>query len=280
MTIAVTGATGQLGRLVIDGLQDVVGGGDLVAVVRNRDRASDLGVTARVAPYEDVDALRAAFAGVETVVFVSGSEAGARVAQHTNVVRAAEQAGVARVIYTSAPRATDTTLLLAPEHKATEELLRGSSLAWTMLRNNWYHENYAGTLQTAVETGEVVSAAGDGRVASAARADYAAAAVVVASTDGHEGKVYELGGDTAWDFAEFTEAAAEALGRPLTYRAITPQELDARLTEAGLDAGTRGFVVGLDRNIAEGTLAEVSGDLSRLIGRPTTTLVDGLRALV
>jgi NAD(P)H dehydrogenase (quinone) len=280
MTIAVTGATGQLGRLVIDGLQDVVGGGDLVAVVRNRDRASDLGVTARVAPYEDVDALRAAFAGVETVVFVSGSEAGARVAQHTNVVRAAEQAGVARVVYTSAPRATDTTLLLAPEHKATEELLRGSSLAWTMLRNNWYHENYAGTLQTAVETGEVVSAAGDGRVASAARADYAAAAVVVASTDGHEGKVYELGGDTAWDFAEFTEAAAEALGRPLTYRAITPQELDARLTEAGLDAGTRGFVVGLDRNIAEGTLAEVSGDLSRLIGRPTTTLVDGLRALV
>jgi NAD(P)H dehydrogenase (quinone) len=280
MTIAVTGATGQLGRLVIDGLQDVVGGGDLVAVVRDRDRASDLGVTARMAPYEDVDALRAAFAGVETVVFVSGSEAGARVAQHTNVVRAAEQAGVARVVYTSAPRATDTTLLLAPEHKATEELLRGSSLAWTMLRNNWYHENYAGTLQTAAETGEVVSAAGDGRVASAARADYAAAAVVVASTDGHEGKVYELGGDTAWDFAEFTEAAAEALGRPLTYRAITPEELDARLVDAGLDAGTRGFVVGLDRNIAEGTLAEVSGDLGRLIGRPTTTLVDGLRALV
>jgi NAD(P)H dehydrogenase (quinone) len=280
MTIAVTGATGQLGRLVIDGLQDVVGGGDIVAVVRDRERAADLGVAVRVAPYEDAAALRTAFEAVETLVFVSGSEAGARVAQHTNVVRAAEQAGVSRVIYTSAPRATDTTLLLAPEHKATEELLRGSNLAWTMLRNNWYHENYAGTLQTAAQTGEVVSAAGGGRVASAARADYAAAAVAVATTEGHEGRVYELGGDTAWDFAEFTEAAGEALGQPLTYRAVSPEELEARLAEAGLDAGTRGFVVGLDRNIAEGTLAEVTGDLSRLIGQPTTPLVDGLRALV
>ena len=280
MTIAVTGATGQLGRLVIDGLRDVVPGGDVVAVARDKDRASDLGVTVRVAAYEDPDALLAAFEGVDTLVFISGSEAGARMTQHTNVVQAARQAGVGHVLYTSAPRADDTTLLLAPEHKATEELLRESGLAWTILRNNWYHENYLSTLQTAAQTGEIVSAAGDGRVASASRADYAAAAVAVATTEGHEGKVYELGGDTAWDFAEFTEAAGAALGRPLTYRPVSPDELDARLAEAGLDAGTRGFVVGLDRNIAEGTLAEVTGDLSRLTGRPTTPLVDGLGALV
>ena len=279
-TVAVTGATGQLGRLVVAGLLEQLPAEQVVAVVRDAAKAADLGATVRVAPYEDVDALTAAFAGVDVVVFVSGSEPGIRVPQHTNVVRAAQAAGVGRVAYTSAPRADSTTLILAPEHKATEELLRSSGLTWTFLRNNWYSENYAQTLQQAAATGEVVSAAGEGRVASASRPDFAAATVVVATTDGHDGAVYELGGDTAWTFAELTEAAGQALGRELTYVPVSPAELDARLTAAGLDEGTRGFLVGLDVNIAEGTLAEVTGDLSRLTGRPTTPLVETLKTLV
>ena len=279
-TVAVTGATGQLGRLVVAGLLERLPAEQVVAVVRDAAKATDLGATVRVAPYEDADALAAAFAGVDVLVFVSGSEPGRRVPQHTNVVRAAQAAGVGRVVYTSAPRADDTTLILAPEHKATEELLRASGLTWTVLRNNWYSENYAQTLQTAAATGEVVSAAGDGRVASASRPDFAEGTVVVATTDGHDDTVYELGGDTAWDFEEFTAAAGEALGRELTYVPVSPAELDARLAQVGLDEATRGFVVGLDINIAEGTLAEVTGDLGRLIGRPTTPLAETLKTLV
>ncbi|MGI3786610.1 MAG: SDR family oxidoreductase [Janthinobacterium lividum] len=280
MSIAVTGATGQLGRLIVAGLVEQVPADQVVAVVRDAQKAGDLGVTVRVAPYEDLEALTAAFDGVDVVVFISGDTPGVRVPQHTNVVRAAAQAGVGRVVYTSAPRAGDTTLILAPEHKVTEELLRESGLTWTFLRNNWYSENYAGTLKTAAATGEVVSAAGDGRVASASRADFAAATVVVATSEGHDNAVYELGGDEAWDFVGFTSAAGAALGRELTYRPVSPEELDAELTAAGLDAGTRGFLVGLDVNIAEGTLAEVTGDLTRLIGRPTTPLVTTLKTLV
>ncbi|MGI3783438.1 MAG: NAD(P)H-binding protein, partial [Janthinobacterium lividum] len=169
MSIAVTGATGQLGRLIVAGLKSTIPVDQVVAVVRDAEKAADLGVTVRVAPYEDVDALAAAFEGVDILVFISGDTPGVRVPQHTNVVRAAQRAGVGRVVYTSAPKAADTTLILAPEHKATEELLRESGLTWTFLRNNWYSENYAGTLTAAAATGEIVSAAGDGRVASASR---------------------------------------------------------------------------------------------------------------
>lgn len=262
---------------MIGGLLGVVPADQVVAVVRDPARAADLGVEVRVAPYEDASALTTAFTGVDTLVFVSGSEAGQRLPQHTNVVEAARAAGVGRVVYTSAPHADTTSLVLAPEHRATEELLRASGLTWTFLRNNWYSENYAGTLQTAARTGEVVSAAGSGRVASASRPDYAAAAVVVATTEGHEGAVYELGGDTAWDFAELAATVGEVLGREVSYRAVSGAELDTILAGAGLDAGTRGFVVALDANIAEGALAEVTGELSRLIGRPTTPLADTLR---
>lgn len=279
MSIAVTGATGQLGRLIVAGLLEHVPAEQVVAVVRDAQKAADLGVPVRVAPYEDAEALAAAFEGVDVLVFVSGDTPGIRVPQHTNVVRAAQQAGVGRVVYTSAPHADETTLAIAPEHKATEQLLRDSGLTWTFLRNNWYHENYAAVLQTAAATGEVVSAAGEGRVASASRADYAAGAVAVATTEGHDDTVYELGGDEAWDFAEFTRAAATALGRDLTYVPVTPEELEARLTAAGLDEGTRGFLVRMDADIADGTLAEVTGELSRLIGRATTPLVTTLRAL-
>ena len=279
-TIAVTGATGQLGRLVVDGLIETVPTDRVVAVVRDEHKATRLHVPTRVAAYEDLDALTIAFDGVDVLVFVSANVPGIRVPLHTNVVRAAQQAGVDRVVYTSAPHADDTTLIIAPEHRATEELLRGSGLTWTFLRNNWYSENFAGLLHEAAATGAVVSAAGDGRVASASRPDFAAAAVTVATSTGHGRTVYELGGDTAWNFAEFTQVASQALGQPLVYRPVTSTELDAELTRAGVDDGTRGFRGGMDISFAEGTLSEINGQLSRLIGRPTTPLIDTFQSLV
>ena len=281
MTIAVTGATGHLGRLVIDELRRSRPAGSLVALVRDPSRAQDLandGVRVRVADYEDPAALVQGLAEVRTLLLVSGSEVGKRVDQHRNVIEAAVEAGVHHIVYTSAPRADTSPLVLAPEHRATEEMLRACGVAWTFLRNNWYTENYVGTLHQAAETGEIVAAAGEGRVASATRADFAAATAAVLLGEGHEGKVYELGGDHAWTFDELAAAASTVVGRDVVYHRVSADDLRRSLVaEAGLDEGTAGFVVQLDLDIEAGLLAEVTGDLSRLVGRPTTPLVDGLR---
>ncbi|WP_258724852.1 SDR family oxidoreductase [Cellulomonas sp. NS3] len=284
MSVVVTGATGHLGRLVVtELLARGVPAADVVATGRRVEALADLaaqGVRVVASDYADVDSLRVAFEGADTVLLVSGNEVGQRVTQHGNAIEAAKAAGVGRLVYTSAPRATTSDLVLAPEHKATEELLAASGLATTILRNNWYTENYVPTVEQARATGEVVGSAGEGRVASATRADFAAAAAAVLTTPGHEGKVYELGGDTAWTHHELAAALGEVLGREVVYRPVTPEEHLAVLTTAGLDEGTAGFVVALDGNIREGALADVTGELSRLTGRPTTSLVDGLRAAV
>ncbi|PJJ71813.1 NAD(P)H dehydrogenase (quinone) [Diaminobutyricimonas aerilata] len=280
MTIAVTGSTGHLGRLIVDHLlARGTAPGDIVALGRNEARLAELeglGVRTARADYADVDGLSRALEGVDTVMLVSGDAVGQRVQQHGNVIDAAVGAGARRIVYTSAPRATDTTLVLAPEHKATEERLAASGLAVTVLRNNWYTENYTATVERARESGVVSSSVGDGRVASAPRGDYAEAAAVVLTEDGHEGAVYELSGDEAWSSAELAAAASEVLGRPVEYRALTPEEHLRTLLDAGLDEGTAGFVVALDGNIRDGLLGETSGDLSRLIGRPTVPLARAL----
>ncbi|MGW6130997.1 SDR family oxidoreductase [Cellulomonas sp. NPDC055163] len=284
MSVVVTAATGHLGRLVVaELLARGVPAADVVATGRRVEALADLaaqGVRVVASDYADPESLRAAFEGADTVLLISGNEVGQRVTQHGNAIEAAKAAGVGRLVYTSAPRATTSDLVLAPEHKATEELLAASGLTTTVLRNNWYTENYVATLEQARATGEVVGSAGEGRVASATRADFAAAAAVVLTTPGHDGTVYELGGDTAWTHHELAAAIGEVLGREVVYRPVSPEEHLAVLTTAGLDEGTAGFVVALDGNIREGALADVTGDLSRLTGRPTTSLVDGLRAAV
>lgn len=280
MTVAVTGATGKLGALVIRELLQTTDPGAIVAVVRDPAKAADLatqGVVVRQAAYTDPGALRAALAGVDVLLFVSSSEVGQRVEQHRNVIDAAVAAGVGRVVYTSAPRATTSTLVLAQDHKFTEEYLTASGLPFTILRNNWYTENYLGQIETARQTGTLVAAAGAGRVASASRADFAAAAAVVLTEAGHEGQVYELGGDHAWDFTELAAALSEIVGAPVTYRPVDVPTLVGILQQVGLDAGTAGFVAQLDDDIAHGALAEVTGELAKLIRRPTTSLLDGLR---
>jgi NAD(P)H dehydrogenase (quinone) len=279
MSVVVTGASGHLGRLVVPHL--LAGGlpaDQIVAGGRRTDRLADLGVPTATVDYDDPASLETAFAGAETVLLVSGSEVGQRVAQHGRVIDAANAAGVRRVVYTSAPHADTTALVLAPEHKATEELLRASGLAWTILRNNWYTENYVGAVEQARSTGAILTSAGDGRVASATRDDFAAGAAAVLLGTEHDGRVYELSGDVAWSFDELAEAASTVLGTPVVAQHVSSDEHRAILLSAGLDEGTAGFVVTLDADIARGDLADATPDLRTLIGRPTTPLVDALRA--
>ena len=282
MTILVTGASGHLGRLVVDALlARGAAAADIRAGARNPNAIADLaasGVQTVHLDYTDAGSVREAVAGAATVLLISGSEIGQRVAQHTAVIDAAVAAGVGHLVYTSAPHADTSALVLAPEHKATEAAIAASGIPATILRNNWYTENYLRDLESARATGLLSSSVGDGRVASASRADFAEAAAVVLTSEGHAGRVYELGGDVAWDFDDLAAAISEVVGRDVAYERLTSDELAARLSGFGMDAGTVGFVTGLDANIRDGLLAEVTGELSRLIGRPTTPLAEGLRA--
>jgi NAD(P)H dehydrogenase (quinone) len=276
MTILITGATGHLGTLVIDSLlAKGVPAEQIRAGARSPEKITK--VPAVHLDYTDPASIAAAFEGVDSVLLISGSEVGQRFAQHSNVIDAAKAAGVKHLVYTSAPAARTSALILAPEHKATEEAIEASGIPATILRNGWYTENYLGTLAQAA-SGEVVSSTGEGRVSSASRTDYADAAAVVLTTPGHEGQVYELSGDTAWNFDEFAAVAAGIHGSPVAHRNVTAEEHAAILTAAGLDEGTVGFVVALDGNIRDGLLGHTPGDLARLIGRPTTPLAEGLSA--
>ncbi|WP_435743001.1 SDR family oxidoreductase [Microbacterium sp. PMB16] len=280
MTILVTGATGNLGRLIIASLLERgVDPQSIVAGARDVAKAADLGVRVAQLDYTEPATIAAALEGVDSLVLVSGSEVGQRVAQHQAVIEAAKAAGVSKFVYTSAPKATTSDLVLAPEHKATEELIAAAGLPAVILRNNWYTENYAADLSRAAETGVVAAGVGDGRVASASRKDFAEAVAVVLLEDGHVGETYELGGDVAWNYGELAAAISEVVGRPVRYEALTAEEQGAALESAGLDAGTVGFVVALDAGIRGGALADTDGTLARLIGRPTTPLVEGLRAI-
>lgn len=274
MAIVVTAATGHLGRKVVDQLlARGVDPAEILATARRPEGLADLaerGVGTARLDYDDVDP--AVLSAGDVLLLVSGSEVGRREAQHGNVIKAAAAADVQRIVYTSAPSASDTTLVLAPEHAATERLITESGLTATILRNGWYTENYQQTFDQARESGAVVASAGDASIASASRDDYAEAAAVVLATDGHEDAVYELSGDEAWTYDELAAAFGQTLGRPVDYRPVTPEEYRQILVGAGLDEGTAGFVVALDQNASEGLLAVRTGELSRLIGRPTTPM--------
>lgn len=283
MTLAITAATGHLGQLVVDDLLRRVPANDVVLVLRDPAKAAafaERGVTIRHGDYNDPASLDSAFDGVEKLLLISGSEVGRRIPQHTAVVRAAQAAGVRFLAYTSAPHADTTTLGVAPEHKATEQVIRESGLAFSLLRNNWYTENYTDRIAAAVATGTLVGAAGDGRVASATRADFAAAAAVVLAGDGHDNTVYELSGDIAWSFPELAAAITTASGREVTYQDVSADKFAEILIAAGVPEGGARFAAAIDSEIADGVLADATSDLSRLIGRPTTTLAEAVPALL
>jgi NAD(P)H dehydrogenase (quinone) len=282
MSLVITGATGHLGRLVVESLlARGTAASDIVATGRDVGKLGDLaaqGVAVAELDYTKPETVSAVVKPGDTLLLVSSSAVGERVGQHVNVITAAKEAGVARIVYTSAPAATTSALVLAPEHKATEEALVASGVPFTILRNGWYTENYAGEVEKGRENGAIVASVGDGRVASASRVDYAEAAAVVLTGDGYEGKVFELSGDVAWNFDELAAAIASIVGKEVVYTRLTPYEHAAMLASFGLDEGTVGFVVALDGNIRDGLLGVTSGDLGRLIGRPTTPLAEGLAA--
>jgi len=282
MTILITGTSGHLGHLVVDALLARGAAADtIVAGARDVAKIADLaerGVrTARV-DYDDAESLSAAFAGVDSVLLVSGSEPGRRLASHQNVIAAAAAAGVTKLVYTSAPKATTFDWALGAEHKATEEAIAASGIPAVIVRNNWYVENYLPDVQRAADSGVIAASVGDARLAPATRADLADGAAVVLLEDGHIGAVYEFAGDTRIGYDDIAAAAAEVLGRDVRYVRLTTEEHVAALEGAGLDAGTAGFVAGLDTGIRDGVLDVADDTLSRLIGRPTTPFADGLRS--
>ncbi|MFI2436778.1 SDR family oxidoreductase [Streptomyces sp. NPDC018693] len=280
MSIVVTGATGKLGRHVIGQLLDKVPAEQVTAVVRDEAKAADLaarGVKLAVADYSSPETLDGVFAAGDKVLLISGSEVGNdRVGQHKAVIDAAKAAGVALLAYTSAPGTL--TAALADDHRGTEELLLASGLPYTLLRNGWYHENYTENLAPVLEHNAVVAAAGEGRVSSASRADYAAAAVAVLTGEGHENQTYELGGDEAWSFAEYAAELSRQTGKEITYSPVPLDAFVSILTGAGLPEPFAQILGGVDVSVEKGELVVTSGDLSRLIGRPTTPVSESITA--
>jgi NAD(P)H dehydrogenase (quinone) len=281
MNIVVTGATGALGRLVVEELLAAVPADRIAAVVRDKEKGADLadrGVELRIADYDEPATLEGAFRPGDRVLLVSGSEVGRRVPQHTAVIEAAKAAGVAQLAYTGVLGGPDADFDLAAEHRATEQLILDSGLPYTFLRNGWYTENYTAALSPVLEHGAVVGSAGDGRIASATRADYAAAAAAVLTGEGHLGRAYELSGDTAWSLAEYAAELSRQTGRTITYNEVPAETHLSILTGAGVPEPFARILVDVDAAIARGRLARTTGDLARLAGRPTTPLADTISA--
>jgi NAD(P)H dehydrogenase (quinone) len=273
--IAITGATGQLGRLVIENLLKKRPAAEIVAAVRSPDKAADLkaaGIQVRHADYSRPETLAQAFAGVDKLLLISSSEIGQRAPQHRAVIDAAKNAGVKLIAYTSILRADTSPLGLAEEHWQTETALRASGIPFVLLRNGWYTENYAASVPAALAHGVMLGSAGQGRIASAARADYAEAAAVVLTTEGHAGKVYELAGDTSYDLAEFAAEIARQSGKPIGYNNLPEADFKAALLGAGLPEGLAGLLADSDTGASKGALFDESKQLSELIGHPTAPL--------
>ncbi|EGT4371208.1 SDR family oxidoreductase [Cronobacter malonaticus] len=278
--IAITGATGQLGQRVIDTLLNTVAAQEIVAIVRNPAKAAALsakGVQVRAADYNDVAALTAALAGVEKLLLISSSEVGQRAPQHRNVIDAAKTAGVKLIAYTSLLHADRSPLGLAAEHVATEKMLADAGVPYVLLRNGWYTENYLASVPPALEHGVFIGSAGDGKIASASRQDYAEAAAKVLTLDNQAGRVYELAGDHAWTLRDLTALLSKETGKTVAYQNLSETDFAAALTGAGLPEGFAKLLADSDAGASKGGLFDDSRQLSALIGRPTTSLEASLR---
>ncbi|EKK5244411.1 SDR family oxidoreductase [Cronobacter sakazakii] len=278
--IAITGATGQLGQRVIDTLLNTVAAQEIVAIVRNPAKAAALstrGVQVRAADYNDAAALTAALAGVEKLLLISSSEIGQRATQHRNVIDAAKTAGVKLIAYTSLLHADRSPLGLADEHVATEKMLADAGIPYVLLRNGWYTENYLASVPPALEHGVFIGSAGDGKIASASRQDYAEAAAKVLTLDNQAGRVYELAGDHAWTLRDLTALLSKETGKTVAYQNLSEADFAAALTGAGLPEGFAKLLADSDIGASKGGLFDGSHQLSALIGRPTTSLEASLR---
>ncbi len=281
--IAITGATGQLGQHVIETLLKTVPASQIVAIVRNPAKATALsqqGITVRQADYSDEAAFTTALQGIDKLLLISSSEVGQRAPQHRNVINAAKAAHVKFIAYTSLLHADRSPLGLADEHVATEKMLAQSGIAYALLRNGWYTENYLASAPVALEHGVFIGAAGEGKIASATRADYAAAAARVISEDGHAGKIYELAGDAGWTLSQLAAELAKQSGKKVVYQNLSEDDFAAALKGVGLPAGLADMLADSDVGASKGGLFDDSHTLSKLIGRPTTSLADSVKGIV
>jgi NAD(P)H dehydrogenase (quinone) len=281
--IVVTGAAGKLGHHVIEGLLQKVSADQIVAAVRNIEKSSDLaamGVQLRQADYSRPETLASAFAGAEKVLLISSNEVGVRVAQHKAVIDAAKTAKVKLVAYTSILRADTSTLALAAEHLATEEILRSSGLSFVLLRNSWYLENHTEALGPALQHGVILGAAKDGRFAAASRADYGFAAATVLTGEGHENKGYELAGDQPYTLSELAAEVSKSAGVSVAYKNVTQSEYETALVGFGLPAPVAAILADSDAGAAKGELDSKDRDLHALLGRATTSLAEAVTAAV
>lgn len=279
--IVVTGVTGKLGRHVVEGLLKKVPASQVAVAVRDPRKAADLaarGVAVRQADYARPESLGPALAGAEEVLLVSSSELGKREAQHLAVVEAARKAGVRLLAYTSLLRTDTARISLASEHKATEAAIRASGVPYVFLRNGWYLENYTENLAAALSHGVILGCAGEGRVSAASRSDYAAAAVEALTGAGHAGRTYELAGDGAFSMAELAAEFSRRSGKPVGYRNLAEKEYAAALVGFGLPTPVADMLADADVALERGELYDASGALGRLIGRPTTTLLQAVAA--
>ncbi|MDG5477948.1 SDR family oxidoreductase [Citrobacter freundii] len=281
--IAITGATGQLGQHVIETLLKTVPASHIVAIVRNPAKATALsqqGITVRQADYSDEAAFTTALQGIDKLLLISSSEVGQRAPQHRNVINAAKAAHVKFIAYTSLLHADTSPLGLADEHVATEKMLAESGIAYALLRNGWYTENYLASAPAALEHGVFIGAADEGKIASATRADYAAAAARVISEDGHAGKTYELAGDDGWTLSQLAAELAKQSGKKVVYQNLSEADFAAALKGVGLPAGLADMLADSDTGASKGGLFDDSHTLSKLIGRPTTSLADSVKGIV
>jgi len=278
--IVITGANGNLGQLVVKNLLQVIPANQIVAAVRNPEKSDNLralGVKVREADYDRPETLVEAFKGAEKLLLISAVVLGERLRQHQAVIDAAKQAGVKFIAYTSMLRADTSSLTLAGEHQATEAYLKSAGVDYVLLRNGWYLENSTAVIAAALAQGTIIGSAGQGRFASATRADYAGAAVTVLTQPGHANKTYELAGNHAFSMVEFAEELSRQAGRPIVYKNLPPAEYEATLLGLGLPRMIVDVIVDADIKSSNGELDSSSRDLSQLLGRSTTPFSEAIR---
>jgi len=278
MKIAVTGASGQLGRLVIEDLKEKTSVENIVALVRDPQKIADLEVEARKFDYDNPRLLSEALIGIDKLLLISGSEIGKRLSQHTNVIEAAKNAGVKIIAYTSLLKADTSTLGLAGEHVGTEDVLKKSGVPYVILRNGWYTENYTGSLHQVIGLGTLYGSSGEGKISSATREDYAAAAATVLTSEGQEGKVYELAGDEAFTMKDYATEISRQTGKDIPYVNLPENDYAQALVKGGLPEGFAKFLASSHVSTEKGDLFDDSHQLSKLIGRPTTPLSKAISA--
>lgn len=277
MKIGITGATGQLGRLVLEKLKEHVPPQDIIALVRSPKKVSNLDIETREFDYNKSDNLTKSLIGVDKLLLISSNEIGQRFKQHVNVIDAAKQANVKLIVYTSLLHADTSSLNLAGEHLATEKVLKESNIPFIILRNGWYSENYTNSISGSLAGGAFLGSAGEGKISSAARADYAEAAVAVLTSKGQQGKTFELAGDESYTLSDLAKEISRQTGKNIPYKNLTEVEYSDILIKIGVPEGFARAIASWDIGASKGDLFDDGYELPKLIGRPTTSIIHSVK---